>query len=422
MQPPSDPNQPYYQSQPHGFDQQQPDYAGYQRMEMPKKKKKGKSGPKGAKGPNPLSGIATWLVGLGLPLMLIFFFVKKMFLDDDGGPPNPFPPKVLTKEEEKLMPVLGAEVAQELTEGRGDDCHKRVFWDAATWRVQHGMKLSRDMRPFVRDEFSKSWTTQTPGLFSIVLKGQQRVPAKFVKVRKRDGYPAVLIRIMPSPTRTLYFDLLVYPEQNGLKIIDVYDCALGTYATEVAQRQTLIEIPTDIKGRGPWLAVFGEEAKDSIIDLKNLLQQDVLGRGHQAFDTMKALPDSVRNSVQVYPMEVKALLKQFDNSPTPDQLERFRKLLETPPIVQDREITPSTLLAELHLKAQSWTDVETAFRRAYKDLGDYYLLIQLSRSKIAAGDMPGAQVAAKEVSTIAPRASELIDLKQEIEAKLAAPK
>lgn len=427
-QPPYDPNDPYAA---YPEDEQQPDQlpGGFVRAEPAGKPKKTKVGDKykvtgkakysGSKKQNPWTSVGIWIVGLGLPVLLVLFGVKKLFLDDGVVMSNPMEAVELSKEQTAELEKMGVEIAQQLTEGRKSELIKLTAWEAVSYRLTRGMKLSTSQSIKIRDAINAQWPADIPGVFRQILGSDlERVPAQFVKVRKRDGYASALIRSMPSDKRIMYYDIMVVPVEGKLKIVDIWDCNLAMYASEAVRREVILEIPTNEGVNTPWRAVFGDDlSKENILAIKTLLGHDVLNRV-QALDDIAVLPEPIRKQREFYSMGIHASIKSLDEGVTLDQLEAFRKLLATPPAGEEGSVVTGTLLAEIERRAGNAAAIEANLLKAHKEIGgDAFLKVVVGQDRLARGDAPGAEAMAAEATKEDRKVPELFSFKAALEAK-----
>jgi hypothetical protein len=439
-QPPySDPNQPQPPNQyPVGGQPPQ----GYTRVQAPSKSKagdqykgSGKKGkrPKDPRAPNMWSNMGVWVVGLGLPAMLIYFAIQKLFVDKIEVQYDPYPAVVFDREKDKELLKMGQDVAQELREGRKDELQRRVIWDEVIYRVSRNMQLTLSQSTKVRDEIKAHWPSDIPGLFRQILGSElDRIPTQFVKIRKRDGYPSVLIRTMGVEGRVYYYDLMVVPvkaqisdgvfDEEKLRIVDIWDCQRGMFASDQVRREILLELPTNDDASRPWKAIFGDQlTKENILAVKTMLLTDSLNKTSTLQD-LKELPDFVRNSPQGYDIAIHAYQKLMDGIINPSQLEAFKERLGSLPTLDESlgehlQVT-GNLLAEIETKLGNTAEVEKAWLKAYQQIGqDPYLKVIVGKLRLAAGDVPGAEAMAAEVQKENRQLSELLDLKNALEAK-----
>ena len=441
-------NQPYYDpndpnQQPYDPNQQpgQPQYGGYVRVQPEKKQKAGDkykgSGKKvkGKKGKNqPGSGaammntIGTWLIGLGLPALLIYFMITKLFVEKIEVQMDPYPPVKLSPEQEKEALKFGETIATQLTEGHKDDIQRTVLWPEVTYRVSRKMQLSLSQSVTVRDEIKAKWEADVPGLFRQILGSDlDRVPTKFVKLRERDGYPCALIRTMPVEGRVNYYDLLLVPakgtnkllpEEEKLMVVDIWDCNRAGYSSDAIRREVILNLPTDNDHNLPWRSVYGENrTKEEILAIKVLIPSDVLNRP-QALDDIAALPEELRKSQEMYSIAVKAYQKIFNGIISSAQLDKFKALLAAPPDAGSGAVVTGTMLAEIEKRSDNKAGVEPALLKAYQEIGkDPYLKVLVAELRLAAGDLAGAEAMAAEVQRENRNLVELIVLKNELEKK-----
>ncbi len=420
----SDPQEPYHQQPQY----QQPGLPGYSRVPDPPRKKKKKKGGKGKAGKesggeataNIGATIGIWVLGIGLPILLGYFLITKVFMREEPMAKNPFPPAELTRDQLAACETWARQLALDLTEGRQDDVHKAVLYDALVYRTQVAFHAGRDIRYFVRDQVNALISTQVPGIFSQVLMGADRIPTQVLRLSKRAGYPCVTLRTMPKAERLLYYDLLVHASGNEFKIVDLYDWTFGVYASEVARRTVLIEMPTDLKSLKPWQTVFGEDVDQTdVLKLKGLLQEDILHRP-SALDTIDTLGATARKAPDIYSMELKALVKLNDAGTTQPRVDRLTALLENPPLHEGHEVVTGVLLSEILQKAGKLPEAEAALRKAGKLIGgDAMIHVINGQRKLAAGDVPGADLCAREAAKENPKLPELGALRSQIEAKKA---
>jgi hypothetical protein len=441
---PNDPNQAYYDPNeyaPADMGGQPPQ--GYTRVQAPTKagdkyKGTGKKGkrPKDPRAPNPWANMGIWIVGLGLPIMLVYFAIQKLFVDKIEVQYDPYPAVLLEKERDKELIELGQTIATQLREGRKDELVRHVIWDEVIYRVSRNMELTLRQSTDVRDELKTRWVSDNPGLFRQILGGDiDRMPAQFVKIRQRDGYPCLLLRTMPKEGRVQYFDFLLVPVRptptdgeaavERLRIVDIWDCQRAMFASDAIRREVIREVvATDESTNRPWKAVFGENlTKEQILAIKSMIGLDALNKPSTLAD-LRELPETFQKSAQGYDIAIHAYQHLLDSISTADQLEAFKKRLSDPPTLPaslgSDAIVTGALLAEVETKLENKGAIDGAWLKAYKEIGkDPYLKVVAGKRRLATGDVPGAEAMASEVQKENRQLSELQELKNAIEKKRA---
>lgn len=385
--------------------------AGYTRIEKVGKKyvgtgpkKPAKKGP--GRGASPWTTLMTWVVGLGLPVLLIYFMVQKLFIEKTVVSSDPYPPVKYEEAQLAELKTLGQEVAQELREGKTDLLQRRVVWPEVIYRVGQKMKLTTGQQVTVRDTIHAKNESDVPGLFRQVLgNDSQRTPAQLVRIAERDGYPTVIVRTMPTDVRVLYFEMLTVPVDGKLKIVDIYDWNRGMFAADAVRREVLLEIRTDEAANLPWRAIYGEKLSvEQILAIKVLLNNDILDRS-QVLDDIAVLPAEVRDSSEVFSMSLKAYQKLLEGTASPKQLEPCKALLAAPPAsLASGSLVTGMMLAEVEARMGNADAVEPAVLQAHGQIKDAYLKVLLGQRRLEKGDLAGAQqmadAAAKEDRTL----------------------
>ena len=416
-------NDPYYDPnnpQPSGGEPP----AGYTRVEkvgnkyVTPGKKKGKKGPK-PRGDNPWANLGVWVIGLGLPVLLIYFMIQKLFVEDIVISKDPYPPVQYEAEQMALLKTLGQEVAFELREGRQELLQRRVLWPEVIYRVSRNMKLTLSQEVTVRDTIHAKNESDIPGLFRQVLGPElTRVPCEFVRLSQREGYPCAIVRTMESEARVLYFEFMTVPVDGKLRIVDIYDLNRGMYGSDAVRREVILEISTDEKYNQPWRAIYGEKrTPQEIIAIKVLLQNDILNRS-QALDDIATLSDEVKNTPEIYSMIVNATHGILNGTATQTQLERCKKLLASPPSnLPKGSLVTGMLLAELEGRMSNPAAVEPAALQAHDEIGDAYLKVLVGQRRLMADDFPGAQKMAEEAQKEDRNVPELAPLQARLKDK-----
>ena len=398
--------------------------AGYTRVEkvgnkyVTPGKKKGKKGPK-PRGHNPWSNVGAWVIGLGLPALLVYFMIQKLFVEDIVVSKDPYPPVQYSDEQRALLKTLGQEVAFELREGRQELLQRRVLWPEVTYRVSRNMKLTLSQEVTIRDTIHAKNESDIPGLFRQVLGPElTRVPCEFVRLSQREGYPSAIVRTMETEARVLYFELLTVPVEGKLRIVDIYDLNRGMFGSDAVRREVILEISTDEKYNLPWRAIYGDKrTPQEIIAIKVLLQNDILNRS-QALDDIATLSDESRNTPEIYSMVVHATQGILNGTATQTQLERCKKLLASPPSsIPKGSLVTGMLLAEMEGRMSNPAGVEPAVLVAHEEIGDAYLKVLVGQRRLAAGDVPGAQKMAEEAQKEDRNVPELAPLQEMLRDK-----
>ena len=396
--------------------------AGYTRVEKigkkyagSGKKVKGKQ-PPGKRGPSPWAGLGTWMVGLGLPVLLVYFMVQKLFVEKTVVSYDPYPPVKYEAEQMEALKVLGQEVAGELTEGRRELLQRRVLWPEVTYRVGLPMKLQTGQQVLVRDTIHADHESKIPGLFRQIFGGElERAAAQLVRLAERDGYPSVIVRVMPTEERVLYYEMLTVPVEGKLRIVDIYDFNRGMFASDAVRREVIRDLPTDDANSGPWKAIYGEKrTKEELLAIKTMLPGDIL---HQTnvLDNIASLPEEVQNSREGYSMAVHGWYAMLNGTVTPAQLAPCRELLKkVPESLPEGSLVTGMLLAEVEQRSGNPEAVEPAVLLAYQQMKDPYLKVRVAQARLAKGDVKGAQTMTDEAAAEDRTVPELVPLKAQL--------
>jgi hypothetical protein len=431
---PNDPNQPAYY--PQGG---QPP-TGYTRVEPQKQQKAGdkykgsgkKSGKsnKNPRGSSPWANLGVWIIGLGLPVLLVYFGIQKLMVEDTVVEMNPHPPVQLSDEQKKTFVTWSEEVATGLREGKQDELQRLVAWRGVQYRVIKPMQLTLGETVKMRDIIKAEWESDIPGLFRQLGGGDLvRIPAQFVKFRERDGYPTALIRIMPTEEDVRYFDLLVVPVQEDekgapverLKIVDIYDCNRGSYASEMVRQESIVQFPTNEEDNLAWRSIYGENRTGpEVLTIKNILLKEALNNVAILTD-LEEIPADLQGTRWSYSLRIHAYQKMMADAVTASDLEKFKITLNNAPAADSGSLVTGVMLALVEKRLGNEAAVEPALLKAHQEIGgDAYLKVLIGRKRLAAGDVAGAETMANEARSENRTLSELVPFKLDIEAKRKA--
>jgi tetratricopeptide (TPR) repeat protein len=209
-----------------------------------------------------------------------------------------------------------------------------------------------------------------------------------------------------------------------LRVIDVYDVQTGIYATDRLRWAGIQESGVSSEDNGQWLAAFSPAANGHLLNLKTLISQDILKNGSAAFETIKALPEALRNSPPLYALEYAALRNSLDDPKkglTDEMKARFLSLLTLAPSTGRNTPESHQMLAELFMKDGRQPEAEAELLKAYAKFNDGYLQYLLSKWRLEKGDVAGATEAYLQAKKDAPHLSQLFNHGKALDAKKSTP-
>ncbi len=408
----------------------------YRLVEAPKKKKKSAKEIKAAN----QKMLKHLLISLGTLLLLFIAYQKiKGSKSKRGGWVIGYPPIELSAEQQTQAEAMGKAISTALSSGQAAEAHALTQWAATMNRIEKDVTPDMLGRNELRRIINEQWAGSSPGIFRRMLLNSHlpttgvldRVEAGYVRMVKREGYAAALIRTTQVPNRVEYHEVLIYPmkdEGGKLRVIDIFDRQTGVYASDRLRWVGVQEESVKSDENAQWLGAFGDDAAPHVIKLKGLISQDVLQNGGGAYETIRSLPEPFRSSPNIYAMELYALRNILDDKKkdglNDTQKARWLELINKPATPVDGANTkadPSPMLAELLLLEKRYTEAEEVIRKLHTSVKDGYLKYLISTWRLEQKDLPGAEKAFLEAKAESPGLAQLFAYGKVLEeAKKAA--
>lgn len=149
-------------------------------------------------------------------------------------------PPPLTEKQKSALETFGQDLAKRITDGDTAALARIQDLDAIADRVIHSLDGAIPAITEFREGFMSSVRTKAGGIFMSALK----TPAKMVKVTEIDGFPTVMLRVLPEGGGVNFLGAMVRPDGDSFRVIDAYNYLFGLTVTEESARGAIAMAPT----------------------------------------------------------------------------------------------------------------------------------------------------------------------------------
>lgn len=315
------------------------------------------------------------------------------------------PPPPLTAEQKEALQVFGDALAEALTDGDDakvkslldpDGLADRVF-DART----AGFPQAADMRKGFMNGAMKH-----PGGWLRNLMGNE---VTALRVRERDGFPAVVLRLKPEDGGVNYVDIIARPQGGGFRAVDMFTYMYASYLSDEMRNLMATMLPDS--GAGKVAAWFGAANFDNeMIDrLKSGGELMKSGDFAGALRLCDGLPQKYRTHRMFFMLRMQALMA-LNGTEDGKHDAAYREALRSAPDILGKDSTTDLLLIDLHFLDNNLAEAEASILRVQKVIGgDPYLKVLQANTRRMMRDYEGALKLANEAQQEEPDLYDAVD-------------
>lgn len=313
-------------------------------------------------------------------------------------------PKPLTEEQKRQLQAFGEDLADKLTRSDADGLRELFDHDLLADRVFSPMGGSSFVKG-ARKGFTESVRKRNGGVFSLML-GQ---PAKCLRIRERDGFPAILLRSLPADGGVTYVDAIVMPKDSSFRIIDGFSYIFGQYISAEA-RNAMVPMmpPTEGLSLGALLGLPKVDKKltDQMLAMTTAFQN----REHEKLLTLYArLPQEHQSSRTFYLLRLQSLMALQSD---PSHEKAYLEALEHAPKILGSDSATDLLMLDRQILNQDFAGAVRSLARVGELIGgDAYLTVLQSNMKIKMGDFKAAEELCRKAEKEEPDLVTLVDLR-----------
>lgn len=314
------------------------------------------------------------------------------------------PPEPLTAGQKQKLQTFGEQVAADLSEGKVEPVDRRVdlaLFSARVFQDTGGHPAMTGARTaFEREIGTKSLFRELAGH-----------DIKCLRVRERDGFPSVLLRILMGDTGVNYVELICLPEEASFKIIDLYGHLFASFVSGEC-RMAMLPVMSKLGGAGLG-ALFGSLEGEGQQLVNEMLKMTRMRQGGDYAGVQTAyarLPEKARNMRIFFLIHLQALQLSQNSSPEIDAA--YLEALEKAPDILGKESSLDLLLLDQLILRNDFDGAIQSLDRISKRLGgDAYLDVLRGGLMAKQGDLDGASRMALSAEKAEPEMVSIIDLR-----------
>jgi tetratricopeptide (TPR) repeat protein len=324
------------------------------------------------------------------------------------------PPKPLTAEQKQALQVFGDQLAAALTEEddakvksllNAEGLADRVF-DART----AGFPQAREMRGgFV------AGAMKHPGGW---LRNLMGVKVKALRTRERDGYPAVLLRMMPEDGGVNYVDIVATPDSSGtFRAVDMFTYMYASYFSDETRNLLAVMMPDSGAGKlAAWFGVANFD-NDLLDQVKSAAEAMRTGKFTETLRICDSLPEKYRSHRMFFMMRLQALMA-LNGTEGNKHDAAYKEVLRAAPDILGKDSTTDLLMIDLYFLDNQLAEADACIERVQKVIGgDPYLKVLRANTRRMMKDYEGALKLANEAQQEEPDLNEAIDSRLSIRAE-----
>ena len=236
---------------------------------------------------------------------------------------------------------------------------------------------------------------------------------KLLRFHQRDGFPSLTMRVLPTGGGVNYIDLLVKPQGDTFKVVDMFGYLFGSYSSTDARQAMVLMLEQDSSLLSKALGIKGGDRKSMDL-LLNMFRQMSNNDPRSVQNTYEKLPDAVKKSRTAFVANLQAL-QALQNEPI--YAEIYAHVLEIAPSVLGKESATDLLLVDLYSMRKDFDGVQKCIENVLKAVGEDAYLHNLSgMAAIQAGDFKKAAESLAAAKKIEPSLTSLVDLDLQVKA------
>ena len=315
------------------------------------------------------------------------------------------PPPPLDDSQQQRAIKFAEQLASDVNAGKLDAMSAYVDYEAMTERVFADASFPSD----ARQGFISGMKEKKGGLLA-QLAGSSM---KLLRFHQRDGFPSLTMRVLPTGGGVNYIDLLVKPQGDTFKVVDMFGYLFGSYSSTDARQAMVLMLEQDSSLLSKALGIKGGDRKSMDL-LLNMFRQMSNNDPRSVQNTYEKLPDAVKKSRPAFVANLQAL-QTLQNEPVFSEI--YAHVLEIAPTVLGKDSATDLLLVDLYFMRKDYSGVQNCIQNVLKAVGEDAYLHNLSgMAAVQAGDFKKAAESLAAAKKIEPALIALVDLELQVMA------
>ncbi|WP_395750511.1 tetratricopeptide repeat protein [Prosthecobacter sp.] len=327
---------------------------------------------------------------------------KKNSLEHKAPPP---PAKALTEGQKQKLKEFGERIAEALTAADGEAIKGMLDSEGMADRVFDDRTSGFPQVSEMRKGFIAGATSQPGGWLRNVMGHKTRA----LHYRERDGYPAIVLRLMPEGGGVNYVDIVVRPHGETFRAVDMFTYMYASYFSDETRNLMATMMPSSSVGK--LAAIMGATNFDS--EILSLLKKGgeciKTGKYAEALAICDGLPEKYRTHRMFFMLRMQALM-QLNGGDDGKYDAPYRQMLISAPDILGADSTTDLLMIDLLFLDNRLPEADACIQRVEKVVGgDPYLKVLRANTRRMLKDYPGALKLATEAQEEEPDLVDAVD-------------
>ncbi|MCB1275174.1 hypothetical protein [Prosthecobacter sp.] len=239
---------------------------------------------------------------------------------------------------------------------------------------------------------------------------------KFLRIRERNGFPAVLLRVKSAEGAVNYVDVLAMPEGGSFRAVDMFNYVFATMVSEES-RNALAAMVSKSVGGG-FAAMLGIPKMDeSAVDyLSRINDATRAGNMMEVLRICDGMPQALKTQRIFFILRLQALMVLSSSAELEPQ---YKEALRAAPDILGKDSTTDLLMVDLLFMENDLKGAEECLKRVDAVVGgDPYLKFLRGGARLQMKDYAGALELASQVAREDPKMVDVIDLRLSVHLAL----
>jgi hypothetical protein len=320
-------------------------------------------------------------------------------------PPALQPPPPLNEAQKQALVVFGNELAEALSQKDAAKVMAMQDSEGFSARVFDRLLAGFPDQAEMRRGFIKGIEQREGGWLWSAMSGD----VHFLRTRERLGYPAVLLRIKTAEGAVSYVDLMVRPEGEGFRIVDMFNYIFASTASEESRNVLAVMLS---KSAGSGLAAMLGIPKMDERNGKLLMSINEASRAGNMAEVLRicdSLPPELKTERIFFIIRLQALMTLNTSSKYDEQ---YKEALRAAPEILGKDSTTDLLMVDLLFMDNDFKGADDCLKRLEVIIGgDPYLKFLRGGARIQMKDYVGALELADQAAKEDPQMADIVDLR-----------